>query len=156
MKTKFWILGCVLFMACGGSDERPDGILSHEDMVAILIDTQIAQTRVNNLRLKNDSAQKVYNQYHEYLLTQHDIDDSTFYKSLQYYLNKPSELDIIHEGVLDTLNFRLQKVEAQQEKDKADKEAEKKEKEEEEREADDANESEEGEKKVEQTPVKAS
>jgi|GEM_PF-1009978 len=121
MKTKLWILGCVLAMACGGQEEKPDHILSKEQMVALMIDVQIAQTRVNDLRLKSDSAQQVFDQYQAYLLEEHVIKDTVFYESLQYYLNRPSDLNLIHEGVLDTLNFRLQKIEAQEEKDKKDK-----------------------------------
>jgi hypothetical protein len=121
MKTKLWILGCVLGMACGSQDDKPDHILSKEQMVALMIDVQMAQTRVNELRLKKDSAQKVYDHYQGYLLEAHEVKDSVFYESLQYYLNRPVDLDLIHEGVLDTLNFRLQKIEAQEEKDKKDK-----------------------------------
>lgn len=121
MKTKLWILGCALAMACGSQDEKPDHVLSKEQMVALMIDVQIAQTRVNDLRLKSDSAQQVYDQYQAYLLKEHVIKDTVFYESLQYYLNRPSDLDLIHEAVLDTLNFRLQKIEAQEEKDKKDK-----------------------------------
>ncbi len=118
MKTKLWILGCLLCAACGKGDEKPEHVLSKEQMVALMIDAQIAQTRVDNLHLKKDSAQKVYDQYQAYLLEEHTIKDTVFYESLQYYLNRPNDMNLIHEGILDTLNFRLQKIEAQEEKDK--------------------------------------
>lgn len=114
MKTKLWILGCVFFITCCTSDEKPEHILSKEQMVGLMIDMQIAQTRVNDLRLKSDSAREVYDQYHAYLLEEHVVNDSVFYKSLEYYLNRPIDLNVIHEGVLDTLNFRLKKKEAQE------------------------------------------
>jgi len=121
MKTKLWVLSCVICIACGDQEEKPDGVLSKEQMVAVMIDVQIAQTRVNNLRVKNDSAQVVYDYYQAYLLEEHTVSDSSFYTSLQYYLNRPSDLNDIHEAILDTLNFRLQKIEAQEDKDKKDK-----------------------------------
>jgi hypothetical protein len=121
MKTKLWILGCVICAACGGDQSKPDHILSKDRMVGVLIDVQLAQTRVNDLRLKADSAQEVYDYYQEYLLEQHTVEDSAFYESLSYYLNRPIELNEIHEGILDTLNLRLQRIEAQEEKDKKDK-----------------------------------
>lgn len=121
MKNKLWILGCVICVACGNGDNKPDNILSREQMVGLMIDMQIAQTRVADLRVGKDSAQKVYDQYHEYLLSAHVVEDTTFYESLRYYLNRPQDLNFIHEAVLDTLNLRLQKIEAQEEKDKKDK-----------------------------------
>ena len=123
MKTKLWILSCIFFLTYCSSDEKPEQILSKEQMVALMIDLNIAQTRVDQLKLKKDSAAEVYDQYHAYLLNKHLIKDSTFYESLRYYLNRPNDLDVIHEGILDTLSFRLQKIEAQEEKDKKDKEA---------------------------------
>ena len=121
MKTTLWVLSCMISMACGGQEEQPDDVLSKEQMVAVMIDVQIAQTRVNNLRLKNDSAQKAYDYYQSYLLEEHTVSDSSFYTSLQYYLNRPDELNDIHEAILDSLNFRLKKIEAQEDKDKKDK-----------------------------------
>ena len=108
-------------MSCGGQEEIPEDVMSKEQMVAVMIDVQIAQTRVNNLRVKNDSAQKAYDHYQSYLLEEHTVSDSSFYTSLQYYLNRPDDLNDIHEAILDTLNFRLQKIEAQEDKDKKDK-----------------------------------
>ncbi len=123
MKTKLWILGWVICVACGSTDEKPENILSKEQMVELMIDMQIAQTRVNNLHLRKDSSQKVYDQYHAYLLSEHVVEDSAFYESLRYYLNRPIDLNFIHEAVLDTLNLRLQKIELQEEKDKKEEEA---------------------------------
>ena len=122
MKTKIWILGCVICLGCGSGDDKPENILSKKKMVGLMIDVQIAQTRVNDLRLKKDSAQQVYDQYHAYLLDEQVVEDSAFYESLRYYLNRPNDLNLMHEAVLDTLNLRLQKMEAQEEKDKKDKE----------------------------------
>ena len=122
MKTKIWILGCVICLGCGNGDDKPENILSKKQMVGLMIDVQIAQTRVNDLRLKKDSAQQVYDQYHAYLLDKQVVEDSAFYESLRYYLNRPNDLNLIHEAVLDTLNLRLQKMEAQEEKDKKDQE----------------------------------
>lgn len=108
-------------MACGNGDDRPENILSKEQMVDLMIDVQIAQTRVDNLRVGKDSAQKLYDKYHAYLLSEHVVEDSAFYESLRYYLNRPHDLNLIHEAVLDTLNLRLQKIEVQEEKDRKDK-----------------------------------
>jgi hypothetical protein len=108
----------VFLWSCGQKKELPEGILNKEQMTEILLDIYYAQAKVDNARLKRDSSEQLYLYYQDYLLEQSDLDSATFYKSITYYLDHPKEFDVINEIVLDTLNLRLQKLEAQQEKNR--------------------------------------
>lgn len=124
MKTKIFILGCVLLWSCSKTNELPEGVLTQEQMAEILVEVYYAQAKVSNAKLKKDSSEILYEYYQNYLLEKNETDTTAFYKSLTYYLDNPVEFDKINESVLDTLNFRLQKLEAQEEKNRKNKQTE--------------------------------
>ena len=121
LRTKIWLLGCLLMLSCGGSEKVPEGVYQEEEMVDILLDIYLAQAKVGqNRAIKRDSAEVLYKYYENYLLDKHGTDTTTFYNSLIYYFQEPDKFDRINEIVLDSLNLRLEKIEAQEEKDRRD------------------------------------
>lgn len=121
LRTKIWLLGCLLMLSCGGSEKVPEVVYQEDEMVDILLDIYLAQAKVGqNRAIKRDSAEVLYKYYENYLLDKHGTDTTTFYNSLIYYFQEPDKFDRINEIVLDSLNLRLEKIEAQEEKDRRD------------------------------------
>ena len=50
-----------VFSSC--KDERPDGVLSQEQMVALLMDIYVAEGNMTELRLERDSVLKIFKVY---------------------------------------------------------------------------------------------
>ncbi|MDH5365355.1 MAG: DUF4296 domain-containing protein [Cyclobacteriaceae bacterium] len=118
MRTKFLLLSCVLLWSCAEKNEIPNNIFNQEEMVDILLEVYVAQAKVSVERgLKRDSSEILYEYYQNYIFQKREIDSTDFYNSLTYYFEHPVEFEKINEIVLDSLNLRLEKMEAQEEKD---------------------------------------
>ena len=81
-------------------------VMSKEAMVSYLIDLHIAEAQVQNLRLKKDSSEYIFEVYEKYLLDQNNITDTIFTISYNYYLQHPIELEEIYEVVVDSISVR--------------------------------------------------
>ncbi|MEO0554597.1 MAG: DUF4296 domain-containing protein [Bacteroidota bacterium] len=91
----------------GGCDgeEVPEGILSEEDMIPIMLDIYLAEGKVNELRVKRDSALAIFDVYEIKILEKYELTDSVYTNSLRYYYDNPLKLESIYETVLDSLNL---------------------------------------------------
>ena len=108
MRTKFWVLSCIILLGCGGSNNVPEGVLNQEEMVDILLDVYVAQAKIAQTRsVKRDSAEVLYRYYQNYILEKKESDTVVFYNSLTYYFEHPEAFEVINEIVLDSLNLRL-------------------------------------------------
>lgn len=122
MRTKLLLFSCVLLWSCSQKQEISDDIFNQEEMVDILLEVYVAQAKVAVDRgMKRDSAEILYEYYQNYLFQKREIDSTEFYNSLTYYFKHPIEFEKINEVVLDSLNLRLEKMEAQEEKDNKEK-----------------------------------
>lgn len=92
-------------IACDNSGKRGE-IMSKEAMVNYLIELHIAEAQVQNLRLKKDSSDFVFEIYEKHLLDKNDLTDSLFIRSYNYYLQNPDELENIYESVVDSISVR--------------------------------------------------
>ncbi len=84
-------------------------IMSEPEMVNYLIELHIAEAQVQNLRLKKDSSDKVFQIYEKHLLDKNGLTDSLFIKSYNYYLQEPEVLEKIYETVVDSISVRKSK-----------------------------------------------
>ncbi|MEM9299665.1 MAG: DUF4296 domain-containing protein [Bacteroidota bacterium] len=89
---------------CDG-EEVPEGILSEEDMIPIMLDIYLAEGKVNELRVKRDSALAIFDVYEIKILEKYELTDSVYTNSLRYYYDNPLKLESIYETVLDSLNL---------------------------------------------------
>ena len=122
MRTKYWFLSFVILWSCGNNTELPQNVLSKEEMVDILLEVYVAQAKIGQERsIKKDSAEILYSYYQNYILQNKNTDTTTFYSSLTYYFEHPEDFDKINEIVLDSLNLRLEKMEALEEKQRNEK-----------------------------------
>lgn len=80
--------------------------MSEDAMVDYLIELHIAEAKIQNLRLKKDSSELVFKVYEKHLLEKNGLTDSIFIRSYNYYLQNPSQLEIIYESVVDSISVR--------------------------------------------------
>ena len=95
-------------MACDKTPEQGK-IMPASAMVNYLIELHIAEAHVQNLRLKKDSSDYVFNVYEKHLLDKNEISDSLFNRSYNYYLDNPVQLELIYEAVVDSISVRKSK-----------------------------------------------
>jgi hypothetical protein len=98
-----------LFFSCA-KPERPEGILSQPEMVAALTDIYIAEEKVNRLGLVRDSAERVFDSLRARVFKRLSYPDSVFKKSLDYYTDRPKEMEMIYTALVDSLQLREQRV----------------------------------------------
>ena len=106
MKKIFWILIILTVVSCKREEKIPEGIMSQEQMVSVLIDIHIAQSAIQNLRLGTDSAAYLFKVFERQSLSEHGTKDTAFYKSYSWYLDNPEKMFEIYAAVVDTLSLR--------------------------------------------------
>ena len=106
MKKSFLII-CLILAACSKKDtEIPAGVLSKDQMVRVLIDIHLLESKVKKLNLKVDSSQAVYRHYEQLLLEDLEISREQYDRSLEFYVDEIELLKDIYEEVSDSLLAR--------------------------------------------------
>ena len=111
--TRITFLLLLLLLACE-TKQKPKGILSHHDMVKVLREIYIAEDKVNRIGVQVDSSARIFEIMKEKIAAKTGIPDSTFRRSMQYYVNKPKELELIYTALVDSLNLQEQRLSVQQ------------------------------------------
>jgi predicted HAD superfamily phosphohydrolase len=97
----------IILMAVSCLSERSsDSLMDEREMTSYLIDLHIAEASVQNLRLAKDSAKIVFAAREKLLLLEHNITDSIFINSYNYYLENPEKLQEIYSTVVDSISLR--------------------------------------------------
>lgn len=96
-------------VSCGG-DEPPEGILSKKQMVRILSEIYLAEDKTTRLSLQRDSSLQVFDTLQSKIFKKMSTSDTVFKKSLDYYWNRPEEMEQIYEILIDSLNLREQRT----------------------------------------------
>jgi cAMP phosphodiesterase len=104
----FFFMSGLLLGACQ-TEERPEGVLSQEELAKLMVEIYLAEGRMSNLNIVKDSAMKYFIPFEEKLKAKHQISDSTIRITYQYYISHPHELEKIYDSVIDTLSLREQK-----------------------------------------------
>lgn len=104
----------LLVSACGNS--RPEGILSEKQMVHAMSELYLAEERASRLSVSYDSLKKVFPRFSEKAFERAGVTDSVFSKSMDYYMTNPEQFEKIYATVIDSLNLRAQRVDAQKHK----------------------------------------
>lgn len=97
--------------------EKPEWLLEKDKMIGFLIDLHLTEARLTRLGVKRDSTQKLFEAYEKQLFDKHEIDDSIYYKSYNYYLEDIKEMKEIYVAVVDSLNVREQLLKQNNTKD---------------------------------------
>ena len=106
VKKYFWVLIILAVFSCKKEEKIPEGILSEEQMVAMLIDIHIAQAAIRELHLDTDSAAYLFKVFERETMLKNNAKDSAFYTSYSWYLDHPQQMYEIYTAVVDTLSLR--------------------------------------------------
>jgi len=100
--------GLLIALLAGCAQERsvPEGILPTDKMVSILTDIHELETKVANLKLTYDSSTLLYKQQQDSIFKKHQVTDSVYTESFDYYLQQVELLDQIYAAVVDSLSLR--------------------------------------------------
>lgn len=78
-------------------------------MVKIMEELYVAEEKVNHLSLSRDSAIEVFSVLKVKVFQDAVKSDTLFKKSLDYYMERPKELELIYTALVDTLHLREQR-----------------------------------------------
>jgi hypothetical protein len=113
MRKGFLVIGILLISACKFEQkpdyllEKPKDLLSQETMVSIILEAHLKEAMVLETGIQYDSARKLFKSVYEpEILEKYGVDDSTYFKSYQYYISDPSNIQKIYGRVVDSLNIR--------------------------------------------------
>lgn len=93
-----WMLG-----ACGES-RVPDGVLSEDKMVEVLIDIHMAEGYVSSFPIHYDSSRRLYPLFETEVFRKHQVPDSVFVESLVYYMRDTRLMNRIYARTIDSLS----------------------------------------------------
>ncbi|WPP53347.1 DUF4296 domain-containing protein [Catalinimonas niigatensis] len=84
---------------------KPKGLISENKMISFLIDLHIAEAKVGYIKVKDrDSLEIIFRNYEQSLFEKHNISDSAYYKSYEYYLADMEKMHEIYTSVVDSLS----------------------------------------------------
>lgn len=108
---RFIIFICFpLVFSCQKADEKPQDILTQAEMVKVLAEIYIAEQKVTEMSLGVDSAAQVFNMMDDKVFENTGIPDSVFKKSVNYYVDRPKEMEKIYSILVDSLQLREQRI----------------------------------------------
>ena len=105
------LLFCLTFLfasACNSSPElveKPDNLLSEQQMVSFLIDMHLLEAKMSYIGTRDpDSLNLLFNNYEHHLMEKHGIDETTYQQSYAYYLDHMGQLKEIYDAVVDSIS----------------------------------------------------
>ena len=106
MKKKILlVLAIGLFYACS-QDAPPKGLLSQDKIVEVLVDIHMAEGLASSLPIPFDSSRKIYPILEKEVFIKHEIPDSVFMESFEYYLRDAKEMEEIYSRTIDSLTIK--------------------------------------------------
>ncbi len=75
-------------------------------MVNVLVDIHMAEGIASSLPVSYDSSKKLYPMLEHEVYKKHEINDSIFRESLQFYLRDAGKMEELYSRVIDSLNVR--------------------------------------------------
>ena len=110
LRYTIFILIIVFFASCSKKTETPKGILSKDEMANVLIDFYVKESKINSLRINQDSALVLFQYYRQKRAAENNLTDSIIDKSYRYYLKQPAELTQIYDRIIDSLALKEQRA----------------------------------------------
>lgn len=111
MKNVFLLTVFLLVFSCKNEVSIPEGILTEQEMVNILIDIRMIEGKVGVLSVNKDSSQVLYDKLEADAFEKHKIDGAVYRKSYQYYMTHPELYLNVNDIVLDSLKIRQDRIE---------------------------------------------
>ena len=111
MKNVFLLAVLFLAFSCKSEEEIPEGILTEQEMVNILIDIRMIEGKVGVISVNRDSSRVLYDKLEADAFAKHKIDSLVYRKSYQYYMIHPELYLSVNDIVLDSLKIRQDRIE---------------------------------------------
>lgn len=106
MKKYLIISFCLILAVSCGRKRPPQGVLSEDEMVSVLVDIHMAEGFVQSLSIPYDSSRKLYPVLEKEIFEKHGITDSIYIVSLKYYLRDAAKMEAFYERTIDSLAVR--------------------------------------------------
>ena len=112
MNIKIILFVTAMLFSCTKKDvrEKPEWLLEKDKMIGFLIDLHLTEAKLIKLGVKRDSTDKLFKVYEKQLFGKHQINDTIYFKSYNYYLEDVKEMKEIYVAVVDSLNVREQLI----------------------------------------------
>jgi hypothetical protein len=107
-----FVLAFALFAGCSRT-QAPEVLLSEDEMVEAIIDMYLFESKIIQLNLPRDSAEKIFEKAKPELFQKIGITDSAFRQSLDYYMLHSGKIELIYSRVVDSLTLKEQKLNLQ-------------------------------------------
>jgi hypothetical protein len=104
--VKKFFLAMLLFVSCRDEQKIPEGILTEEKMVNILVRLHLSEARVSIKNLPVDTSRKYFLYLENKVLKSYGTDTAAFNKSYHYYITHEKKFDAIYTSVVDSLSLR--------------------------------------------------
>jgi hypothetical protein len=111
------LLGVGLLLAVAGCARPeqvlpPPNVLSKEEVISLLVQFHLLESRIESSQLAPDSARALFQTMHDEILRRRQLKaaDSTFERSYRYYAMNGKDLDGIYAAVIDSLAAREKKM----------------------------------------------
>lgn len=104
------LIAIFIIAGCSQEVDKPQNLLAKETMVAVMIDMQVAEAKVKNLRVSTDSARHLFSIYEMTIFDEKHITPEQYKESYEHYLNRYEDMQAIQKAVVDTLTNRKQQL----------------------------------------------
>jgi hypothetical protein len=104
-KEWFFVLVYACYLVSCTSD-KPKSILSESEMIKIISEIHLAESKVANAYMSVDSSRMFYTALEKEIFDKHKITTQDFKTNYDFYLNNPILMDKIYAAVVDTLSIK--------------------------------------------------
>lgn len=103
MKKTAVVLLAIILVSCDSGNKIPDYVISHDDMVNIIIDIHLTDGLFTNNKVRRKLAKKDSSNYYNAILNNYGYTRADFDTSVHFYSKNINEYDKIYEEVLNRL-----------------------------------------------------
>lgn len=110
LRRVFLIMFSCILLSCDNDEveefvQKPKQLLSKDQMVSFLVDLHLTEAKITYAGIgKSDSTEQMFRNYEAYLFEKHNVKDSVYYQSYEYYLAHMEQLSEIYTAVVDSLS----------------------------------------------------
>lgn len=103
MKKAIIIILALFLFSCDSENKTPDYVITHDDMVNIIIDIHLTDGLLTNNKVRRKLAKKDSLNYYNVILNNYGYTRADFDTSVHFYSKNIDKYDKIYEEVLNSL-----------------------------------------------------
>ncbi len=104
---KFFLTVLVIVAACSSSNQVPDDLIPPEQMIEVLTEVHLLESKIKNLTIRPvDSAKRVYDHFEGLIFEEFNITEEQYQRSFNYYIDHTDDFSKIYTAVVDSLMQR--------------------------------------------------